>query len=81
MDSIVLDTPESIQLYRIAALKGRLTLESKGIKFRGASGLQLARRILNYDFPASAKGRQLAIQVCQEILDAARVEVEVTTAE
>ena len=44
MASIVIDTPEGIAFFRLAALKGALSLQSKGLKLsRGRSALSIAR--------------------------------------
>lgn len=65
----VIDTPEQISLFRIAALKSALELEEKGLKGSWGSALVAARRILGVDFPKSAKGRRRAIEMCEFILN------------
>lgn len=45
MDGIMIDTPEGIRAFALLALKGRLKMESVGIKFRGASALSQVRRM------------------------------------
>jgi hypothetical protein len=40
---IVADTPEKIEAFRLLALKGALSLESKGLKRRGRSALSIVK--------------------------------------
>jgi hypothetical protein len=39
----VFDTPEQIAFFQLAAMKGRLKLEVKGLKFRGRSTYSIAK--------------------------------------
>jgi hypothetical protein len=41
----VFDTPEKIRAFSLASLKGRLYLESKGMKSRGVSALKVAKQL------------------------------------
>ena len=43
MDTLVLDTPEQIEAFRLLTLKAMLKLEAKGMKRRGPSALALVR--------------------------------------
>lgn len=44
-ESISLNTPESIRAFQLLALKGRLKLESLGMKSRGTSALSHVKRL------------------------------------
>lgn len=46
MNAIVADTPERIALFRLITLKGAVKLESIGMKRRGTSATQIARKEL-----------------------------------
>ena len=61
--SIMLDTPEQINRFMLAALRGRLKLEMAGMKFRGKSGLAIAKA----RFPG-VKTREEALAKVQEAL-------------
>lgn len=52
---IVIDTPEGIEAYRLLAIRGRLKLELKGIRFRGGSTFAYVKR--EYGF----KGRNASV--------------------
>jgi len=43
MESIIIDTPEGIDRYRILALKGSLKLECVGMKRRGRSAYSMVK--------------------------------------
>ena len=61
--SIMLDTPEQINRFMLAALRGRLKLEIAGMKCKGQSGLAIAKK----RFPG-VKTREEALQKISEIL-------------
>lgn len=43
-NAIIADTPEAIERFQLAALKGRLTLEMKGMRVsRGPSALKICK--------------------------------------
>jgi len=42
---MILDTPDAIARYQLCAVKGRLNLEIKGLKFRGGSAYAAAKRL------------------------------------
>jgi len=44
---MICDTPEKINAFRLLALKGALTLETKGLKRRGQSALSIVKREFN----------------------------------
>lgn len=61
--AIMLDTPEAINAFMLASLRGRLRLEIKGMKCKGPSALAIAKK----RFPG-IKTREEALEKISAIL-------------
>ena len=45
---MMIDTPEGIEAFRLLAIKGRLGMELKGLKFRGGSTFAYVKRMFGF---------------------------------
>lgn len=66
--TVICDTPESIQLFQLLSIKGRLKLELTGIKFH-LNTVTAVNRIFKQPFPAGKNGRRKALEFIQERID------------
>lgn len=75
-ETIVVDTPQGIEFFRLLSIRGRLKLMSKGIKFKelpGRSTLKVAQSdygVLSGRYAAAAVELDALVQKCQENPDA-----------
>ena len=57
---IICNTPESINAYRLLALRGALKLEAVGLKRRGPSALSIVKREFGFKGNAKSVSEQFA---------------------
>lgn len=65
MQSQIADTPELVNAYAMLAMKGRLTLESKGMRCRGQSALSWVKS----RFGIKARTAKAALPLYVKILE------------
>lgn len=67
-EAIVIDTPDGIAFARLVAIRGRVNLEIKGIKFRGRPILRVVREVLGDD---TIRTKAVALDRLTEAIDTA----------
>lgn len=66
MKTIIADTPESIDAFRLLALKGMLKMESVGLKRRGPSALSIVKKEFKIKAKTAADALPLYIQILKD---------------